>query len=98
MGNQQDELLQPLTDRERIQIAACEAYADQFAGSGLPGHGLMILVAKLSAMLGDAVTRFGYAPDRSPPVKVQKVAWSGPQDETGCWRDLMTGVKVTLND
>ena len=87
-----------LTQRERDQIRACQAYAQQFEASGLPGHGLFMLVAKMSALLEDAVSRFGYAPDVSPPVNVQKVAWDGPRDGSpgGCWRDLMTGMKVEV--
>ncbi len=96
MGNEQAVPSQ-LTDREVAQIAACQFYAERFAASGLPGHGLFILVSKLSILLEDAVSRYGYAPDKSPPVKVQKVAWSGPQPG-GCWRDLITGVKVELID
>lgn len=91
----QQKALEQLNEREQEQVRACQEYARQFAASGLPGHGLFILVAKLSAQLEDAM-RFGYAPDKSPPVRVQKVAWSGPRDETGCWRDLETGVRVEL--
>jgi hypothetical protein len=87
-----------LTQRECDQIRACQAYAAAHAASGLPGHGLFLLVAKLSTQLEDAVSRFGYAPGMAPPVKIQKVAWSGPHDETGCWRDLVTGVRVDLHD
>lgn len=82
-----------LSEREQAQIRACQAYAQQFEASGLPGHGLFMLVAKMSALLEDAVSRFGYAPDKSPPVRLQKVAWSEPG---GCWRDLITGVKVEV--
>lgn len=82
-----------LTDRERDQMHACEAYAQQFAASGLPGHGLFMLVAKMSVLLEDAVSRFGYAPDRSPPIRVQKVVWS---EADNCWRDLETGVRVEI--
>jgi hypothetical protein len=97
MGGETKAPLQ-FTDRERIQIEACRAYAAQWEVSGLPGHGLFILVAKIAAHLEDAVTRFGYAPDADPPIKVQKVAWDGPRDGSGngCWRDLMTGVRVEL--
>lgn len=87
-----------LTGQEIEMIRACQSYATQFASSGLPGHRLFLLVAKVSALLEDAVGRFGYAPDVEPPVKVQKVAWDGPRDGSpgGCWRDLVTGVRVEL--
>lgn len=87
-----DEPLQ-LTERERAQIRACQTYAEQFEVSGLPGHGLFILVAKLATVVEDAVSRFGYAPDKSPPIKVQQVAYD---KEANCWRDLITGVKVEV--
>jgi hypothetical protein len=36
--------IEPLTEREQNLIADCQ----QYSGSGLPGHAIMILVAKLS--------------------------------------------------
>lgn len=87
------------TDRERAQIRACQAYAKQFEASGLPGHGLFMLVSKMSALLEDAVSRFGYAPDKSPPVKVQQIAWNGSHETgEGCWRDIRTGVRVEVSE
>jgi hypothetical protein len=87
-----------LSVREQIQIAHAEAYAKSWSDAGIPGHNHIMLIAKLSALLEDAVSRFGYAPGAAPPVKVQKVAWSGPRDGSpgGCWRDLETGVRVEL--
>jgi hypothetical protein len=50
------------SQRERDQIRACLAYHSQHETAGLPGHGLMLLVSKLSTMLDDATDRFGYTP------------------------------------
>lgn len=100
MGDETQEPLQKsaywadhLTQRERDQIRACQAYAMQFEASGLPGHGLFMLVSNMAAMLEDAVSRFGYSPIASPPVRVQKVAYD---KDANCWRDLITGVKVEV--
>ena len=85
-----------LDPREQVQIDHARYYADHFSHAGAPGHTQFLLIAKLATLLEDAVSRFGYAPDVDPPVHVQKVAWSGPRDETGCWRDLITGIKVEV--
>lgn len=94
MGGKQNAPLQ-LDAREQAQVEHAKAYACDFAGAGVPGHGQFLLIAKLAALVEDAVSRWGYAPDKEPTVKVQKVAWSGPQPG-GCWRDLETGVRVEL--
>lgn len=85
-----------LDPREQALIAHAQHYREHFSHAGAPGHNQYLLIAKLATMLEDAVSRFGYTPDADPPMRVQKVAWSGPRDETGCWRDLVTGIKVDL--
>lgn len=85
-----------LDPREQALIAHAQHYREHFSHAGAPGHNQYLLIAKLAAHLEDAVSRFGYAPDADPPVRVQKVAWSDTQDGVGCWRDLITGVKVEL--
>ena len=42
------EWAQGLTEREVRQVLACMHYARDFPDAGLPGHSLMILVAKLT--------------------------------------------------
>ncbi len=79
--------------REDAQIEHARHYRDNFSHAGAPGHGQFLLIARLADLLSDAVSRFGYAPDTSPPVHIKKVSWS---DTDKCWRDLMTGVKVEL--
>lgn len=86
-----------LSVREQIQIAHAEAYAKNWSDAGIPGHNHIMLIAKLTKKLDD-MELSGAVPDKTPPVKVQKVAWDGPRDggPGGCWRDLETGVRVEL--
>jgi hypothetical protein len=79
--------------REQAQIEHARHYRDTFSPAGVPGHGQFLLIARLADLLSDAVSRFGYAPDATPPVRVQKIAW---QEADQTWRDIETGVKVTL--
>lgn len=98
MDEQQAPLQMTFDPREQAQIAHACHYVEHFPHAGAPGHGQFLLISKLAVLLEDAVARFGYAPDKSPPIKVQKVAWSGPRDGSpgGCWRDLETGVRVDV--
>src|SRR5262245_25305638 len=97
MGDDTRVPLQPnwmakLDPREQAQIEHARHYRAHFSHAGAPGHGQFLLIAKLAALVEDAVSRFGYAPDAAPPVRVQKVAIDG----SGVWRDLETGVKVDV--
>lgn len=85
------EPLQPLwftqlDSREQAQVQHALTYSTQHASAGIPGHNHIMLIAKLARILGEQ------------PVKVQKVAWDGPRDgiPVGCWRDLVTGVRVDI--
>ena len=51
MDNQPRHWSAQLSQRERDQIRACLAYHSDHETAGLPGHGLMILVAKLAKMV-----------------------------------------------
>ena len=98
MGNENQEPLQ-LTDREWAQVRHAQVYAREHQSAGAPGHGQFLLIAKLAGFLEDAVSRFGYAPGESPPVKIQQIAWSGNRETgEGSWRDVRTGVKVEIHD
>jgi hypothetical protein len=39
---------EPLTEREHKIVMAAEMYANVFSDTGLPGHNLLILIAKLN--------------------------------------------------
>ena len=49
----QDEIavLAGLTDREQEQVEAACSYSEKYSGAGIPGHSLLILVAKLFKLL-----------------------------------------------
>lgn len=55
-------------ERETLQIVACRVYKQQFAGAGLPGHTLMLIIAHMADQL-DALERSGPAPQQGskPP-------------------------------
>lgn len=40
-----------LSEREQLQVEMSEFYADRFSPAGVPGHTLMMLVAKLARLL-----------------------------------------------
>ncbi len=76
-----------LTDRERAQVRHATLYSTGCADAGVPGHGQFMLIAKLVEMLD---RYYRYIPETP---KVQKIAWS---EDSQCWRDIYTGVKVEL--
>jgi hypothetical protein len=41
-------------EREQLQINACRTYYEHYCNAGLPGHNLMLLIARMAAQL-DAV-------------------------------------------
>ena len=43
-----------LQERERAMLAACECYAANHSAAGVPGHSLMMFVAKLAMLLDEA--------------------------------------------
>lgn len=79
-----------LDAREMAQVQHAMDYADRHASAGAPGHGQFLLIAKMARQLEEREHAI-VATVRTPVV--QKVAWS---EESKCWRDLMTGVKVQV--
>lgn len=83
-----------LDTREAAQIQHAVDYAEHYKHAGAPGHGQFILIAKLYRQLEAAEQRAHAAQGR---VVVQKVSWSSNQETgEGCWRDLITGVRVNV--
>lgn len=78
-----------LEPREQAQIRHATNYADTHADAGAPGHGQFILIAKLARLLEEREHAIVFAQGRPA---FQKIARS----EDGTWRDVYTGVKVTL--
>lgn len=70
-----------LNERENEIVAACEEYAIKHANAGLPGHNLMIVVAKLAMQIeGLRAEMLSTAPEEYKPKRVSgnKVAAETP--------------------
>lgn len=77
---------------EKRQIEHCTAYARHYSESHAMGHGYMMLIAHLVDILQDYDAAL-ISHVRTPVI--QQVAWDG-DEESGHWRDLMTGVIVDV--
>lgn len=78
-----------LEPREQAQIRHATNYADSHASAGAPGHGQFILIAKLATLLDERERAIAF-------VKVTPAFQKIARSEDGTWRDVYTGVKVTL--
>lgn len=91
MGEQpaQPEWTKELESREWSQVLHAIVYARDHSGAGAPGHGQFMLIAKLAKLLD---LHYTYIPEKP---RVITVAWN---ETCKCWRDLMTGIRVELED
>lgn len=79
-----------LEPREWAQVDHAMYYAEHYANAGAPGHSQFMLIAKMAQQLN--AREHAIIATVRPPV-VQKVAWS---ESDKCWRDVVTGVKVSV--
>lgn len=80
-----------LEPREQVQVRHAVEYSQRYLEAGVPGHGQLVLIAKLAAMLDVREQMITFA--KGKPV-IQKIVWS---ESDQCWRDVMTGVRVTVD-
>lgn len=63
-------------EKETLQITACRVYKQQFAGAGLPGHALMLIIAHMADQL-DALSRTAPQETQGPrptPISAARTA------------------------
>jgi hypothetical protein len=59
--------LESYDERQRKIIGACVNYAEQYPDTGLPGHNLMLIIARMAEQLGKSEEAGQDIPELGPP-------------------------------
>lgn len=81
-----------LDDREKLSVQHASDYARLYAGAGIPGHSLLMLIDKMAKLLNE---REHALLNVHSEVVVQQIVYSSADN---CWKDVLTGIRTEIND